>query len=136
MSGAIVGGTAGATAAAAARAAKMRDEEENMTKYNGDELEKWEFKIVRSNFARFKNYQVVQKLCAEEARAGWELLEKFDDSRIRFKRPIDKRAYDQHLDIDPYRTTMSGEGKYTFLIIGIIVMVTGMAIALALTLKH
>ena len=69
MSGAVIGSTAGAgAAAAAAHAAKMRDEEENMTKYNGDELEKWEFKIVRSNFARFKKYEVVQKLCAEEAK--------------------------------------------------------------------
>ena len=56
---------------------------------------------------RFKNTEYVQKLCQEEARAGWELVEKFDNSRLRFKRRVEKRAYDQHLDVDPYRTQTS-----------------------------
>jgi len=135
MSGAIIASSAGASAgaaAAAAHAAKMRDEEENMTKYNDDELEKWEFKIVRSNFARFKNYSVVQRLCAEEAKAGWEMLEKFDDYRIRFKRRTDKRAYDQHLATDPYRTSMGGDGKIGLVIAGSIILLIGLIIFLVL----
>jgi len=136
MSGAIVVSSAGASAgaaAAAAHAAKMRDEEENMTKYNSDDLENWEFKIIRSNFARFKDYKVVQQVCAEEAKAGWEMLEKFDDYRIRFKRPINKRAYDQHLTTDPYRTSMGGDGKIGLIIAGSIILLIGLVVFLVVT---
>lgn len=91
------------TAAAAAAAAKRREEEE-LTKYNSDDLNGWEFKIVRSNTKKFKNYEIVQQICAEESKAGWEMVEKFDNSRIRFKRRIEKRAQDNHLESDPYRT--------------------------------
>jgi hypothetical protein len=78
--------TAAITAAAAAqrRARELRKDEEQMTKYAGDELEGWEFKIVRSATRKFKDTEFVQRVCEEESRAGWEMLEKFDDSRIRF----------------------------------------------------
>ncbi len=62
-------------ALAAARAARDRQEEEDMTGYNKDDLDGWEFKIVRSNMGKFKDYQKVQTLCREEAKAGWEMLE-------------------------------------------------------------
>ncbi len=60
-----------------------------MTKYTDAELQaSWEFKILRSNTAAFKKSDVLRKVCAEEAQAGWVLLEKFDNSRLRFKRPL------------------------------------------------
>lgn len=62
MSGAAV-----AAAAAAAAAAERRKEEEIMTVYHDEDLEGWEFKIVRASTRRFKNPDVFQKLCAEEA---------------------------------------------------------------------
>jgi hypothetical protein len=58
---------AATTVAATAAAAKAREEEEDLTKYSPNDLEGWEFKIVRSNFGRFSNYQHVQQLCQEEA---------------------------------------------------------------------
>jgi hypothetical protein len=125
----MTGGTAGAAgaAAAAAAAARAREEEESLTPYNKDDLEGWEFKIVRSNFGRFGNYEIVQKLCQEEARAGWEMVEKFDDYRIRFKRRIDRRSGDRQLDFNPYRTTIGfGEGRIVALIlVGIAALVGG-----------
>ncbi len=96
--------TTAATAAAARHAQMLIKEEESMTPYSSDETEGWEFKIVRSSTAKFKLPDVVRKLVEEEARSGWELLEKFDDSRIRFKRRITHRADDVHRDLDPYRT--------------------------------
>src|SRR5260370_9344230 len=88
------GGAAGA-AAAAAVAQQMREEEEEMTKYTEAELQgSWEFKILRSNTAQFKNPDVLRQACEEEARAGWVLLEKFDNQRLRFKRPISARPGD------------------------------------------
>ena len=97
--------SAGAAAAAAAEAERQRQEEEEMTKYTDADLQgDWEFKIVRSNLAGFKNPEVLQQVCAEEARAGWSLVEKFDNQRLRFKRPTSARAGDAGLGFDPYRT--------------------------------
>ena len=104
--------TSGATAAAAAAAAKRRQmmfagEEEDMAKYTQDDLNNdWEFKIVRSDTAAFRKPEVLKKLLEEEARAGWVMLEKFDDSRVRFKRPRNARTRDALLPpgTDPYRT--------------------------------
>ena len=97
--------TAGAAAAAAA-AQRLREEEEEMTKYADADLQGgWEFKIVRSNTAAFRKPEVLRQVCDEVARGGWVLLEKFDNSRLRFKRPLSARANDTTLfDYDPYRT--------------------------------
>ncbi|MBU0983949.1 MAG: hypothetical protein KKA42_08765 [candidate division Zixibacteria bacterium] len=106
--GAIVGASTAITAAAAAR--RQAEEEENMTRYDDKDINGYEFKIVRSNMGRFSNREVVERLRQEEARAGWELLEKFDQHRIRFKRKIEHRSMDAQLDFDPYRTSL-GSGK-------------------------
>ena len=96
--------TTGTNAASAAAIRKLLEEEENMTAYNKEDLEGWEFKIMRSYTGKFKDTAYVRQLCQEEAKAGWEMLEKFDDYRIRFKRRIDNRSNDQYLKTDPYRT--------------------------------
>jgi hypothetical protein len=96
----------GLGAASAGAAQILREEEEIMTAYKKDDLEGWEFKIMRSYSGKFKDNKFVQQLCQEEARAGWEMLEKFDDYRIRFKRRTDNRPNDQFLKIDPYRTSV------------------------------
>lgn len=85
----------------------------------------WEFKIVRSHRDLFHKPTVFQKLCEEEALAGWILLEKLDDRRVRFKRLIALRNIidPQQLPFDPYRsyygsswTTRSGLGLVGVLI--------------------
>lgn len=78
-----------------------------MTTYTTEDLrDDWEFKIVRSYFEAFRNPQKLQQVIAEEARAGWVLVEKFDNGRLRFKRPASARANDQLLppEVDPYRS--------------------------------
>ena len=132
MSAVVTGNAGAAAAAAAARAARMREEEEKLATYNTHDLEGWEFKIVRANTGYFKKYERVQQVCEEEAKAGWEMVEKFDDYRIRFKRPIDKRKNDQYLQgTDPYRTQVGiGTGPMVATILGIIA--AGIAIALIL----
>ena len=49
---------------------------------------------------------MLNKLLEEEAQTGWVMLEKLDDSRIRFKRPRSARTKDAYLPdgVDPYRT--------------------------------
>jgi hypothetical protein len=99
---------AGATAAAAEARRRMMEEDEQMTNYSDDELQNyWEFKIVRDNRAVFRNSNQLKKLVEEEKRAGWILLEKLDNSRVRFKRRRSAQVNDEQLisnGIDPYRT--------------------------------
>ena len=113
------GGGAAVAAAAAARKRRLEEEEERLTPYTKEELaEGWEFKIVRSNTAIKR--ERFARLCAEEAENGWELVEKFDHNRIRFKRPIAKRANDHMAIIDPYRTRVGlSEGAFAAVILGI-----------------
>ena len=96
------------TAAAAAAAAQRRreeEEEEHMTPYTPRDLaENWEFKILRSATGAFKDPAVMQRYLAEEAQAGWTLVEKFDNIRIRLKRPAAARQQDAQCTFDPYRT--------------------------------
>jgi hypothetical protein len=66
--------------------------------------ENWEFKILRSATGAFKDPDVMQRYLAEEAEAGWTLVEKFDNSRIRLKRPAAARQQDAQRTFDPYRT--------------------------------
>ncbi len=96
---------AAAGAAAAARAAAERKEEEEMTPYTLQDLaENWEFKILRSATGAFRNPDRLRSILEEEGRAGWTLIEKFDDSRVRLKRPARARAGDADLGFDPHRT--------------------------------
>ena len=116
---------AGIAAAQAAQAYHhMLMEEEHMTQYASDDLNnQWEFKIVRSINAVFRKPDVLRQLIDEEARAGWTMLEKFDDRRVRFKRPLIARTQDTQLlqqGIDPYRTQYGmSQATYTALILGV-----------------
>jgi len=128
MSAAAAGGGA-AAAAAAAHKRRMDEEEEALTTYNQNDMDGWEFKILRSSTGRFGNYQTVQQVCEEESRAGWEMVEKFDNNRIRFKRRIDHRSRDAHRELDPYRSSIGmSAGGTTGLIIGILVALLGVGL--------
>ena len=98
---------AGAAAAAAAAKRAAEEEEEAMTPYSRDELaDDWEFKIVRSSTGAFRRPENLSRLIEEEAPAGWQLVEKFDNNRVRFKRPRSARQRDAQLPegMDPYRS--------------------------------
>ena len=104
---AFYGAGAGAAAAERRRQMLFAEEEEDVAQYTQDDLQKdWEFKIVRSGTDAFRKPEALNKLIEEETQAGWVMLEKFDDNRVRFKRPRSARAKDAFLpdDVDPYRT--------------------------------
>ena len=99
--------SAGAAAAAAGAAAQAaaRKEEEELTPYTPQDIaENWEFKILRSATGAFRNPERLRAILDEEGRAGWTLVEKFDNARVRLKRSARARAGDSALDFDPYRT--------------------------------
>ena len=122
MSGAIVPII---TATAVRR--RRESEEERMATYNSNDLDGWGFKIVRSSFGKFRSQKAVQKVCEEEARAGWQMLEKFDDSRIRFKRRVEKRSMDPHIEADAYRTSADAVTSSRLqIVIGILLLGAGL----------
>ena len=96
------------------------EEEEKLTPYSGSNLtEPMEYKIVRSAFTQtfkpdlaFSTPARLRNLLEEEAKSGWELMEKFDDFRIRLSRPASCRLHDPSLlkkGVDPYKTTYHRE---------------------------
>lgn len=132
-------GAAAAAHAAQEKKKKQRQEEEEMTPYSDKELaEDYEFKIVRSATGAFKNREKVEQVIAEEAVSGWVLVEKFDNERLRFKRPASARRKDTMLPpgVDPYRTNYGvGEGGLAFIILGSMVTLGGLIALLAFLLK-
>ena len=74
----------------------------------------WEFKILRAEADLFSSPAVLQQACDEEAIAGWILLEKLDDRRLRFKRPIAMREVidPQTLGFDPYRSVYGASRRW------------------------
>jgi hypothetical protein len=121
---AVLNYAATTAAAAAARAAEVRrQEEEEMTAYGPNDLEQYEFKIIRSATGAFKDPAKLRTVLEEEAKAGWELVEKFDNSRVRLKRALEWRDKDRALMQDPYRTTIGiSEGKLAlWIVLGVIV---------------
>jgi len=121
--------SAGATAAimAAQAAARQQREEEAMAQYTADDLAGgWEFKFLRSACSEFKKPEKLREYLDEEAKAGWMLLEKFDGSRLRLKRPVSARAKDGALGFDAYRTSVgTSEGKLALMIVGSVLLVIG-----------
>ena len=98
-------------------------EEEQMTTYSSEDLESnWEFKIVRSTYPIFRKPETFNILLEEESFAGWELVEKLDDRRIRFKRRKDARRRDATLPpgIDPYRTQYGTNTNTIGIVVGLI----------------
>jgi hypothetical protein len=115
--------SAGAAAAAAAAARRRREEEEEMTHYSVRDLnEDWEFKIIRSATRTFRDPEKLRAILEEEAKAGWVLVEKFDDQRVRLKRPASFKNADAKLDVDPYRTSVgTSEATLIITIVGSII---------------
>ena len=113
-------------------------EEENLTRYesnaSSDQPKGWEFKILRTGSNGFRNRKILNKVCAEEAQAGWILLEKLDDHRLRFRRPITARDRDNQCKIDPYRTRYGiAEIVETWTTIIVLLVIMGSATVLGFT---
>lgn len=108
-----------------------------MTEYSPDDLSQgWEFKILRSATSRFKDPAFLKACLDEEARAGWTLIEKFDNSRIRLKRPASSRSTDAGLGHDPYRTYVgTTEVQLAITIVAAIVVVLALVVVIALVLR-
>ncbi len=119
---------------------QREEEEESLTSYDSTEtienhetrrsgkrdrdprLVGWEFKLLRTDHDRFRDPATLQQACDEEALAGWILLEKLDDQRLRFKRPIAMREVvdSNNLGFDPYRSNYGSSPRWGNRAIGIL----------------
>lgn len=120
---------------AAKRRREEIHEEELMTHYRKAELDQgWEFKILHSATRVFRRLENLAAALETEAVAGWQLVEKFDDGRLRLKRPPAARQNDLNLPpgYDPYRTRYGiSEGWLAGLIVAVVMAFVAMGIALA-----
>lgn len=63
-----------------------------------------EFKVLHSTTPMFANAKKIEEVMAQEAQAGWQLLEKLDNYKLRLQRNISHRSKDQNLGFDAYRS--------------------------------
>lgn len=75
-----------------------------------------EYKVVQSNTPMFANPERLKAVMAEEARAGWDLVEKLDNYKLRFARDISHRAQDDARGFDAYRTQVGVSSVITYTI--------------------
>lgn len=73
-----------------------------------------EYKIVQSTTPMFAKNDFLQKVLKEESEAGWDLVEKFDNYKIRLQREISHRQNDSGRTIDPYRTQVGISNAITY----------------------
>jgi hypothetical protein len=101
---------------------QQEQEEEEMSAYDRKDLsEDWEFKILRS-LDEFGHPEYLRQALQEESRAGWVLVEKLDDSRVRLKRPASAKARDATLDFDAYRSYVAeGPGIRRRFVMGLLI---------------
>lgn len=73
-----------------------------------------EYKVVQSQTPMFSDTAKMHQILVEEAKAGWQLLEKEDNYKIRLQRNISHRANDAKLGFDAYRTTVGVSSVVTY----------------------
>jgi hypothetical protein len=85
-------------------------QEEELHQYQ-EHQKGWEFKILRTGNDGFRRHELLKLVCQEELDSGWILLEKLDDSRLRFRRPVKFRERDHLAKLDPYRSFYGKSGQ-------------------------
>jgi len=72
----------------------------------------WEFKIVTARGQIFHNPAMLRRLCQQQAKTGWVLVEKLDSRRVRFKRSLVLCAPVKPLQrtVDPQQTPFNPAG--------------------------
>ncbi len=91
-----------------ARRTQVGPEETAIPYTLGELADGWEFKTIRSQLGLFVSREFRERILAEEGRAGWVLVEKFDDHQMRLKRLRKLHPEPQVDDYDPYRIIVDG----------------------------
>ena len=99
-------------------------------------MENLEYKIITSNTPSFASTEKLRRVLAEEAQAGWQLVEKFDNYKIRLMRDVSARSNDANSGVDPYRTHvginnmvfLGGAAVATLVVIYIIIRLAALSV--------
>lgn len=73
-----------------------------------------EYKILQSQTPLFASAAKMHEVLEQESKAGWQLLEKEDNYRIKVQRDVSNRANDKNLDFDAYRSTVGVSSVVTY----------------------
>ena len=73
-----------------------------------------EYKVVQAQTPLFSDTGKMHEILEQEAQAGWQLLEKEDNFKIRLQRDISHRENDKNLDFDAYRSTVGVSAILTY----------------------
>ena len=73
-----------------------------------------EYKVIQAQTPLFASTPKMHEILEEEAQAGWRLLEKEDNYRLKLLRETSHRENDKNLGIDPYRTTVGVSSVVTY----------------------
>ena len=73
-----------------------------------------EYKVIQAQTPLFASTPKMHEILDEEAAAGWRLLEKEDNYRIKLQREISHRENDKNLSIDAYRTSVGVSSVVTY----------------------
>lgn len=90
-----------------------------------------EYKVVQSQTPMFTDTAKMHEILAEEAKAGWQLLEKEDNYKLRLQRNISHRANDAGLGFDAYRTSVGVSSMVTY---GVTALITVAVVSIILYL--
>lgn len=92
-----------------------------------------EYKIIQSQTPLFSNTAKMHEILDQEAKAGWRLLEKEDNYRIKLQRDISHRDNDKNLDFDAYRSTVGVSSVVTYGATAVMtILIVGVILYLAL----
>jgi len=73
-----------------------------------------EYKTLSSQTPLFSSAAKMHEALERESKAGWSLLEKEDNYRIKLKRDISNRENDKNLDFDAYQSTVGVSSVVTY----------------------
>jgi hypothetical protein len=68
--------------------------------------DRWEYKVVHAPNGEFGQREHLRAVLRQEGRAGWVMVEKYDDRQVLFRRPRSASWWDDRLPpgVDPYRS--------------------------------
>lgn len=73
-----------------------------------------EYKVIQAQTPLFSDTAKMHEILDQEAKAGWRLLEKEDNYKIRLQRDVSSRENDKNLDFDAYRSTVGVSSVVTY----------------------
>jgi 23S rRNA maturation mini-RNase III len=73
-----------------------------------------EYKTLQSQTPLFASAAKMHETLEQESKAGWTLLEKEDNYRVKLQRNTSNRDNDKNLDFDAYRSTVGVSSVLTY----------------------